>query len=115
MTSACACTTIYNIYNVHALLVLYFCSQSVKDRVSALREVSKKMHPRISPRLLPESECKGTTFFNTDQIFEKLFLKRIELFSFSLSKTLQSPIYFVKNEKSRTFASNMKHTEDSSR
>ena len=69
----------------------------------------------MSPRLLPESECKGTTFFNTDQIFEKLFLKRIELFSFSLSKTLQSPIYFVKNEKSRTFASNMKHTEDSSR
>ena len=34
MTSACACTTIYYIYNVHALLVLYFCSQSVKDRVS---------------------------------------------------------------------------------
>ena len=114
MTSACACN-IYYIYNVHALLVLYFCSQSVKDRVSALREASKKMHPRISPRLLPESECKGTTFFNTDQIFEKLFLKRIELFSFSLSKTLQSPIYFVKNEKSRTFASNMKHIEDSSR
>ena len=114
MTSACACN-IYYIYNVHALLVLYFCSQSVKDLFFVFREASKKMHPRISPRLLPESECKGTTFFNTDQIFEKLFLKRIELFSFSLSKTLQSPIYFVKNEKSRTFASNMKHTEDSSR
>ena len=72
MTSACACN-IYYIYNVHALLVLYFCSQSVKDLVSPFQEASIKMHPEISPRLLPESECKGTAFLFTDQIFRQLF------------------------------------------
>ena len=35
------------------------------------------MHPRISPRLLPESECKGTTFFWTGQTFGKLFLRKM--------------------------------------
>ncbi|MBR6974530.1 MAG: hypothetical protein IKH80_07925, partial [Bacteroidaceae bacterium] len=60
-----------------ALLVL-FCSQSVKDLVSPFQEASIKMHPEISPRLLPESECKGTAFLFTDQIFRQLFLKFFE-------------------------------------
>ena len=115
MTSACAHTTIYYIYNVYALLVFCFLFAVCQRSSFVFREVSKKMHPRISPRLLPESECKGTTFFDTDQMFEELFLKRIELFSFSFSKALLTPIYFVKKEKSCTFASNMKHAEDSSR
>jgi hypothetical protein len=37
-----------------------------------------KAHPRISPRLLPESECKGTTFLNSDQIFQQLFSRKSE-------------------------------------
>ena len=63
MTSACACTTIYNIYNVHALLVLYFCSQSVKDRVSC---------PPFS-----ESECKGTAFFWTGKTIQQFFSRKM--------------------------------------
>ena len=54
-------THIYYIMCVRAAC-LVFCSQSVKDRVSV-------------PSFL-ESECKGTTFFRTDQTFRKLFFEK---------------------------------------
>ena len=54
-------THIYYIMCLRAAC-LAFCSQSVKDRVSV-------------PSFL-ESECKGTTFFRTDQTFRKLFSRK---------------------------------------
>ena len=55
-------THIYYIMCLRAAC-LVFCSQSVKDRVSV-------------PSFL-ESECKGTTFFRTDQTFRKLFSRKM--------------------------------------
>ena len=46
---------------MYALLVLYFCSQSVKDLIFA-------------PLL--ESECKGTTFFRTGKTIHYFFSRK---------------------------------------
>jgi hypothetical protein len=60
-----------------ALLVLFLFAVCQRA-ISPSREASMKMHPEIVPRLLPESECKGTTILNTDQIFRELFYEEIE-------------------------------------
>ena len=44
------------------------------------------MHPRISPRLLPESECKGTTFFRTHQMFDNFFSRKLKKSGFEASR-----------------------------
>ena len=89
MTSACACTTIYYIYNVHALLVLYFCSQSVKDRVScppfwlvSVENLLRSALPKCTWHCshwqgFSESECKGTAFFWTGKIFHQFFSRKM--------------------------------------
>ena len=89
MTSACACTTIYYIYNVHALLVLYFCSQSVKDRVScppfwlvSVENLLRSALPKCTWHCshwqgFSESECKGTAFFWTGKTIQQFFSRKM--------------------------------------
>ena len=45
-----------------ALLVLFECSQSVKDQLFSAS--------------LSESECKGTTFFRNGKTFHEVFLRK---------------------------------------
>ena len=72
---------IYIILCVRAACLVLFavCQRSSFTRPG---EAGKKMLPRLKPRPLPESECKGTPTFRTGKIFRQLFFKVFEFFPF---------------------------------
>jgi hypothetical protein len=68
---------IYIILCVRAACLVLFavCQRSSFTRPG---EAGKKMLPRLKPRPLPESECKGTPTFRTGKIFRQLFSEKRE-------------------------------------